>query len=128
MSPRSIGDGDAGIRRRHEKTKESPRGKCHSALRKVVPVDRQTPDHRQGLVPPPLPVLRFEHRLHDDQVLRCSHARVPRSPTLSSASGCSDIETNVSVFRISMGFMAALLLGLTIWAVLLVFSSRAEER
>jgi hypothetical protein len=40
---------------------------------------------------------------------------------------CSDIETNVSAFRISMGFMA-LLLGLTIWAVLLVFSSRAEER
>ena len=38
-----------------------------------------------------------------------------------------DIETHVSVFRVSMGFVA-LLVGLTAWAVLLVVCSMAEDR
>jgi hypothetical protein len=52
---------------------------------------------------------------------------ITRTITAHARLTFQDIETNVSVFRISMGFVA-LLLGLTAWAVLLVFSSRAEEK
>lgn len=38
-----------------------------------------------------------------------------------------DIETHVSVFRVSMGFLSALV-GLTVWAILMVLAWVAEDR
>jgi hypothetical protein len=51
---------------------------------------------------------------------------ITRTLTAHARLTFQDIETNVSVFRISMGFVA-LLLGLTVWAVLLVFASRGGD-
>jgi hypothetical protein len=48
-----------------------------------------------------------------------------RTITAHASLTFQDIETHVSVFRVAMGFVAVLV-GLTMWALLLVVASRAE--
>lgn len=52
---------------------------------------------------------------------------ITRTITAHARLTFQDIETNVSVFRISMGFLAVLL-GLTVWAVLSAVAFLAEDR
>lgn len=52
---------------------------------------------------------------------------ITRTITAHASLTFQDIETHVSVFRVSMGFVSVLV-GSTLWALLLVVGSRAESQ